>query len=100
MEVTDLKCWWKEETLMFANSASSSTFMGWEKLVRNQDTASAIPCTLDSERPIWATRTPMGLRSRRIRISSITSGASSSASPGCAINSINLVAALTMLKLV
>ena len=28
IEVTDLKCWWKEETLICAKSASSSTFIG------------------------------------------------------------------------
>src|SRR5208337_4159737 len=42
IEVTDLKCWWKEETLMCANSASSSTFIAWEKFACNQDTAFAI----------------------------------------------------------
>ena len=52
IEVTDLKCWWKEETLMCANSASASTFMGWEKFARNQDTAFVMPCTPDSARPI------------------------------------------------
>jgi hypothetical protein len=53
MDVTDLKCWWKEETLMFAGLASSSTFMAWEKLARNQDTASATPYTPESSTPVW-----------------------------------------------
>lgn len=44
----------------------------------------------------WATRTPIRLSSRRTKIASTTRGVSKSA-PGFTINSINLVAALTML---
>src|SRR5208337_5270577 len=60
MDVTDLKCWWNDEVLMFANLASSPTFTGLEKLARSQATAFETPHTPDSARPIWARRVPMG----------------------------------------
>lgn len=75
---------------------SSSTLTVSEKVARNHAMAFATPCRLDSTTPIWATRVPRNLRSSRIRISSIISGARSCASPSCASSSNNRVAALTI----
>ena len=67
---------------MWTEAAISLTVTGWAKCVRIQDTASATLCTPDFGCPICATRLPIGVRRRRIRISSTTRGPRRSASSG------------------
>ena len=85
---------------MWTEAAISSTVTGCAKCVRMKDTASATRCTPDFGAPIWATRVPIGVRSKRIRISSTTSGPSRSASSARPIKSSRRVTASMMASVV